>query len=381
MKILSVFSAALLAAAVLAGCRQPQATLTKSGLKPADFDTLYNGKQIALFTLTNSKGMEVCITNFGGRIVSVMVPDRQGAFRDVVLGFDRIADYLPDRNDSNFGALIGRYGNRIKLGRFSLDGKDYQLPQNNNGHCLHGGPDGWHYQILSVLDADSKHVKFERLAPDGEAGFPGNIEATVTYTLTEDNAIDIRYEATTDAPTILNLTNHSYFNLAGDPGKHSVCDDELYLNASNFTPVDSTLMTTGEILPVAGTPLDFTASKRIGQDIGSDFDQIVYGRGYDHNFVLDTRGDDTAVAVECYCPESGIDLKVYTNEPGMQVYSGNFLDGTVTGKKGVAYPKRSAICFESQKYPDSPNKPEWPTPVLRPGETYDSHCVYAFSVR
>lgn len=380
-KIIYAMCTATFAALALVGCGG-KAPVTRSGLNPEDFDTVYNGAGTALYTLSNSKGMEVCITNFGGRIVSVMVPDKQGTFRDVVLGFDRVADYFPDHNKTDFGATIGRYANRIAQGRFTLDGKEYQLPQNNFGHCLHGGPNGWQYQVFDVLESDASHLKLQRISPEGDADFPGQVNATVTFTLTEDNAIDVRYEAVTDAPTIINMTNHSYFNLAGDPANHSVCNDELTINATAYTPVDSTFMTTGEILPVAGTPMDFILPKRIGQDIGRmDFDQIAHGNGYDHNFVLDTNRDATVAALECWCPESGIDLKVYTDEPGIQVYSGNFLNGTVTGKKGVVYNQRSAICFESQKYPDSPNKPEWPSPVLRPGETYESHCIFAFSVR
>ena len=337
-------------AALVMSCAQTP-TLTKSGLDPENFVAERDGAKTALYTLTNKSGMEVCITNFGGRIVSVMVPDKNGDYKDVVLGFDKVSDYFPENNQTDFGATIGRYANRINGGRFTLDGIDYQLPQNNYGHCLHGGPDGWQYKIYNVLEADASHVKLELVSPDGDANFPGKVTADVTFTLTEDNAIDIRYSATTDAPTIINMTNHSYFNLSGDPANHQITADSLYINASNFTPVDS------------------------------DNEQIRNGHGFDHNWVLDTKGDDTVLAAEVYCPETGIVLKEYTNEPGVQVYAGNFLDGTVTGKKGVVYGHRTAICLESQKYPDTPNKPDWPSAVLRPGETYTSHCVFAFSVR
>lgn len=374
------FFASLAAAALLVGCAQTP-TLTKSGLDSENFKAERDGAPIALYTLTNKSGMEVCVTNFGGRIVSVMVPDRSGEYKDVVHGFDRISDYFPENNKTDFGATIGRYANRINGGKFTLDGVEYQLPQNNYGHCLHGGPDGWQYKVFDVLEADGSHLKLQLVSPDGDADFPGTVTASVTFTLTEDNAIDIRYEATTDAPTIINMTNHSYFNLSGDPANHQVTADSLLINASNFTPVDSTFMTTGEIASVEGTPFDFRKRKLIGDDIDSDNEQVRNGKGFDHNWVLDSKGDDTVLAAEVYCPETGIVLKEYTSEPGVQVYAGNFLNGTITGKNGAVYGHRSAICLESQKYPDTPNKPDWPSAVLRPGETYTSHCVFAFSVR
>ena len=339
------------------------------------------GAETGIYTLSNANGMQVKITNFGGRIMSIVLPDKDGQSRDVVLGFDKVEDYFPENNLTDFGASIGRYANRINQGKITLDGVEYQLPQNNFGHCLHGGPTGWQYQIYKVVEADARHIKLLRESPDGDNNFPGNVKAYVTYTLTDDNAIDIAYEATTDAPTVINMTNHSYFNLSGDPAGHLITDDILWINAANFTPVDSTFMTSGEIRPVAGTPFDFTTPKPIGQDINADCDQIRNGNGYDHNWCLDTKGDIGQVACELYCPLTGIDLKVYTDEPGIQVYSGNFLDGTVTGKKGIVYQQRSAICLETQHYPDSPNKPQWPSVVLRPGETYTSHCIFAFSVK
>lgn len=377
----NILKLALAAALVVVGCTPKSTVLTKSGLDPKDFESERNGKPTALYTLTNEAGMEVCITNYGGRLVSVMVPDRDGEFKDVILGFDNVKDYFPENNQTDFGASIGRYANRIKDGRFTLDGVEYQLPQNNYGHCLHGGPEGWQYQVYDVLEADSSHLKLEMVSPDGDSGFPGKVTAHVTFTLTEDNKIDIRYDAVTDAPTIINMTNHAYFNLSGDPANHSICEDSLRINAVEFTPVDSTFMTSGEIVTVKGSPMDFTKMTLIGQRIDADYDQLRNGKGYDHNWVLKTNGDDTIPAVELYCPATGILLQEYTDEPGVQVYSGNFLDGTVTGKKGVVYGLRTAICLESQKYPDTPNKPEWPSAVLRPGETYGSHCVFAFSVK
>ena len=368
--------------ALLAGCnQQKEVALTASGLNPENFVDTYNDMPTALYTMTNANGMEVCVTNFGGRIVSIALADKDGVVRDVVLGFDKVSDYFPENNQTDFGASIGRYANRINQGKITLDGVEYQLPQNNFGHCLHGGPTGWQYQVYECVEADAKHVKLLRVSPDGDNNFPGEVKAYVTYTLTEDNKIDIAYEATTTAPTVINMTNHSYFNLSGDPANHSVTEDVLYINAANFTPVDDTYMTTGEIAPVADTPFDFTTAHAIGDQIAADDEQIRNGNGYDHNWVLDTAGDIAQVAVELYCPATGIDLKVYTDEPGIQVYSGNFLDGTVTGKKGVVYNQRHGICLETQKYPDTPNKPEWPSAVLRPGETYHSHCIFAFGVK
>lgn len=379
-KYFAVCAAALL----IMGCggkKKAEVTGLKSGIDPEAFHVEKDGKWINLYTLTNKAGMEVSITNYGGRIVSVMVPDKKGEFKDVVLGFDKIQDYFPENNQTDFGATIGRYANRINQGKITVEGVEYQLPQNNYGHCLHGGPNGWQYKVAEVVSGSGNTLKLKFDSPDGEANFPGHVTAYVTFTLTEDNAIDIRYEATTDKTTVINMTNHSYFNLSGDPANHSIEADELYINAANFTPVDSTFMTTGEIAPVEGTPMDFRKAKLVGKDINADYDQLHNGKGYDHNWVLDTKGDDTVLAAELYCPETGIVLKQYTDEPGVQIYAGNFLDGTVTGKKGVVYNFRHAICLETQKYPDTPNKPDWPSATLKPGEKYTSHCVFAFSVR
>lgn len=367
----------LIAGIVCAGACATEPQTTRSGLVIDDFTTDIDGRRTGLYALTNANGMEVTVTDFGGRIVSVMVPDRAGELRDVVLGFDNIDDYI--HVPSDFGAAIGRYANRIGQGRFTLDGKVYELPKNNFGHCLHGGPDGWQYKVYDVVEADDSHIVLAMYSPDGDANFPGAVEATVTYRLTDDNALDISYEAASDAPTIINLTNHSYFNLSGDPST-SICDDWLWIAADSFTPVDSTFMTTGEIVPVEGTPMDFRTVKRIGDDIDRyDFVQLKNGNGYDHNWVLATAGDITRKAAEVRNDVSGIVLEVYTDEPGVQVYTGNFLDGSVTGKHGIVYNQRAAICLETQHYPDSPNKPAWPSVVLRPDETYRSHCIYRFS--
>ena len=375
-KILKLSVAALLLTLAACGGKQ-QEVKTASGLNPADFQTEVDGKQTALYTLTNANGMEVCITNFGGRIVSVMVPDRDGVMRDVVLGFDSIADYV--KYPSDFGATIGRYANRIGQGKFSLDGVDYQLPTNNYGHCLHGGPKGFQYRVFDAVQPDQHTLKLSYLSKDGEEGFPGNLNCTVTFTLTDDNAIDIQYGAETDKPTIVNLTNHSYFNLDGDPSRDN-SEYLLMVDADNYTPVDSTFMTTGEIVTVEGTPMDFRQPTAVGARIDDDFQQLKNGLGYDHNWVLNTKGDDSRACATLVSPKTGIELEVFTNEPGIQVYAGNFLDGTLRGKKGITYGRRASVCLETQKYPDTPNKPEWPTAVLRPGEKYDSHCIFRFSV-
>lgn len=362
----------------LTGCTStaPKSATTKSGLEFENFVSDVNGKPTALYALTNANGMEVCITNFGGRIVSIMVPDNKGELKDVVLGFDNIDDYI--NTPSDFGASIGRYANRIGHCQFVLDGDTIALPENNFGHCLHGGPSGWQYQVYTVENTTDNSITLSLNSPDGDNNFPGNVNATVTYTLTDDNAIDIAYSATTDKATVVNMTNHSYFNLNGDPTK-CICNDSLWVYSSSFTPIDSTYITTGAIAATAGTPFDFSAIKRIGQDIKADDEQITNGNGYDHNWILDNNGNiETPVAI-VKCPATGIQLTVYTDEPGIQVYSGNFLDGTVQGKHGITYNQRTGICLETQKYPDTPNKPEWPSAVLRPGETYTSHCIFKFT--
>lgn len=375
---------ALLALAAC-GSGNQTATLTKSGLNPEKFKAEFKGDSTALYTLVNANGAEACITNFGGRLVSMMVPDKNGNLQDVVLGFDSIQAYFPENNLSDFGASIGRYANRINQGKIVIDGDTIQLPKNNFGHCLHGGGEmgdlGWQYRVYSAEQPNDSTLKLTIVSPDGDNQFPGNLTATVTYTLTNDNALDIKYSATTDKPTVVNLTNHSYFNLSGNPS-HPVTDNLLRVVASGYTPVDSTYMTTGEIATVEGTPFDFRTARPVGENI-KDFanEQIKNGNGYDHNFVLDNGSDVKNLAAELYSPESGIVLEVFTNEPGIQIYSGNFLDGTVTGKKGIVYNQHAGICLETQHYPDSPNKPQWPSVRLNPGETYNSECIYKFSVK
>lgn len=385
MKLIG-YSALILALAGVCSCGSniESAQITKSGLDPKNFETVINGDSTSLITLTNSSGMEVCITNYGGRIVSIMVPDKEGNFQDVVLGFDSVGAYTPQVNLSDFGAAIGRYANRINQGVFVLDGDTIQLPKNNFGHCLHGGTDmgsyGWQYRVYNIENATDSTLTISIDSPDGDNQFPGNVKAYVTYTLSDDNALRIDYSATTDKATIINMTNHSYFNLSGDP-ELSVLDETVWINASNFTPVDSTFMTTGEIIPVKDTPMDFTEEKLLGKDIESEYIQVKYGNGFDHNFVLDTKGNLEECAARVTDPRSGIVLEVFTNEPGVQFYTGNFLDGTATGKKAKIYNQRHGLCLETQKFPDTPNKPQWPSATLRPGETYNSTCIYKFSVK
>ena len=337
--------------------------LTASGLDPKNFVDTVAGQPVALYTLTNDNGMEVCVTNFGGRIVSVMVPDKDGKMQDVVLGHDSIADY--EHIDGNFGALIGRYGNRIEKGKFELMGNTYNLPINNFGHSLHGGPQGFHNQVWTANQTDKSTIELTLLSKDGDAGYPGNLNVKVVYKLTADNAIDITYSATTDKPTVVNLTNHSYWNLGGDPSK-DILDNELMIDADEITPIDSTFMTHGDFMKVDGTPFDFRKPKTIGQDINANDEQLKNGHGYDHNFVLNTKGDVSKVAASVYSPKTGIVMDVFTTEPGVQVYVGNFLDGKVKGKKGIAYPYRSAIALETQHYPNSPNCKTYPSTVLKP---------------
>ena len=374
MKKLCVWAVAAL---LMAACTPKAEKATDSGLLQSNFQMEVNGKKTDLYTLRNKNNMEVCITNFGGRIVSVMVPDKDGQMRDVVLGFDSIQDYVSKPSD--FGASIGRYANRINQGRFILDGTEYQLPQNNYGHCLHGGPQGFQYRVFDAVQPNPQELELTYVAEDGEEGFPGNITCKVLMKLTDDNAIDIRYEAETDKPTIVNMTNHSYFNLDGDAARNEA--HLLTIDADYYTPVDSTFMTTGEIAPVEGTPMDFRTPTPVGARINDyDFVQLKNGNGYDHNWVLNTKGDVTRKCATLESPLTGIVLDVYTNEPGIQVYAGNFLDGSLTGKKGITYNQRASVCLETQKYPDTPNKPEWPSAVLRPGEKYMSQCIFKFSV-
>ena len=366
---------------IMFGCTKQEKS-TQSGLLRSNFQIEHMGKFSDLYTLTNENGMEVCFTNFGGRIVSIMVPDKDGKMIDVCLGHDSIADYIRyGYQGCNFGALIGRYGNRIKDGKFILDGIEYQLPRNNDGNCLHGGGEvAFHNRMWDVQLVSNSSITFTTISEDGEDGFPGNLFVRVTYALTNDNAITISYEATTDRSTVINLTNHCYFCLSGDPS-HDVLNEILYLNAEAYTPVDANVAVIGEIAAVENTPFDFRTPTRVGDRINdTTHQQIINGRGYDHNWILATEGDINAIAGILYDPSSGIKMTIHTDQPGMQFYAGNFLDGSFMGKKGIAYPMRSGFCFETQHFPDSPNQPAFPSTTLYPGEKYTTTTIYKFTV-
>ena len=385
MKKLLTLAAAVGAMSLTFSACTDSSPAIKSGLDPEKFKSEVDGDSTALYVLTNSAGMEACITNYGGRLVSLMVPDNQGNFQDVVIGFDSVQAYFPDVNESDFGASIGRYANRIKDGRFELNGDTFHLPINNFGHCLHGGTKegtrGWQYRVYKATQPNDSTLVLTIESADGDNGFPGKVNATVTYALTADNALDITFEATTDKPTIINMTNHSYWNLNGDLSK-PITDNMLMVAADSITPVDSTYMTDGTMMAVAGTPFDFRKASKIGTHIKEfDNEQIKNANGYDHNFVLNTGGDINKVSAQLYSPATGIVLDMYTNEPGVQVYTGNFIDGTQTGKKGVVLNQHAGVCLETQHYPDSPNKPQWPSVVLNPGEKYNSQVIYKFSTR
>lgn len=340
----------------------------------------YSDGTISTFTLTNAKGLRAEITNFGGRVMSLFVPDKNGILRDVVLGFDNPEEYLPENHRSDFGAVIGRYANRLNNGQITIDGHTYQLPQNDDANCLHGGPDGWQYRMFDVDSVSNSRLVLSLVSEDGDSEFPGTVCARVSYMLTDDNALDIQYEAVTDESTVINMTNHSYFNLNGDAST-DILNHLLTIDADRYTPVDNTLIPTGEMASVEGTPMDFRQAKPIGRDIADDFEQLRIGRGYDHNWVLNSKDDDTCPCARLESPVTGIALEVFTTEPGMQVYTGNFLDGTVAGKGGVVYQQRSAVCLETQKFPDSPNQ-HWleSNAFLRPGETYKSHTKFHFII-
>ncbi|MCD6200562.1 MAG: galactose mutarotase [Bacteroidales bacterium] len=357
--------------------QKSQATIT-AGISKTKFDTMLQGKKVSLYTLRNHNGMEVNITNYGGRIVSLMAPGQDGRWADVVLGFDNIRDYVTIKN--NFGALIGRYANRIGGARFEINGKEYQLEKNDGNNQLHGGSHGYFSKVWDVTSSSDSVLQLHLLSPDGDANYPGNLNIYVTYTLTDGNELIIDYTATTDKTTVVNLTNHAYFNLKG-AGEGTILDHILMIPADNFTPVDPSLIPTGEIRSVEGTPLDFRKPTPVGKRINDDYDQLKLGHGYDHNWVLKTKADNSVIlAARLTEPVSGRMLEVYTNEPGLQCYTGNFLDGTVRGKQGKTYVRRGAICLETQHFPDSPNKPEFPSVLLKPGDTYHSVCIYKFGI-
>lgn len=350
--------------------------------KPIDatkFDKLVNGKQVRLYTLKNKNGILCEITNFGGRVVSLWTPDENGNFEDIVLGYDYVDAYR-GQNEAYYGALIGRYGNRLREGSFKLDGKQFYLQRNNGNNHLHGGGKGFNKVVWNATQIDSQQLELTYLSPHGEEGYPGNLNVKVLYTLTDKNELKIEYWASTDAPTPINLTHHSYFNLQG-AGNGKIRNHTLKINADFYTPVDSTLIPTGEIVSVENTPFDFRSPTFIGKRIDADFEQIKFGKGYDHNWVLNKGKEELTMAAEISEPNFGRIIQVYTNEPGLQFYTGNFLNGKDKGKNRKPYNHREAFCLETQHFPDSPNHDNFPNTILNPGEEYYSICIYKFGVK
>jgi len=360
---------------LLAGCRPEPA----AGIRKEPFGTTRDGRPVDLYTLRNAGGMEARICNYGGIVVSLSVPDRLGRPGDVVLGYETLAEY--EKNNPYFGCLVGRYGNRIAGGKFVLDGREYALATNDGPNHLHGGVRGfdkvvWQARPLETPSGPALELRYR--SPDGEEGYPGNLDVTAVYTLTQDNELRLDYTAVTDRPTIVNLTHHSYFNLAG---RGDILSHEVMIRAERFTPVDKTLIPTGELRPVAGTPFDFNTPTAIGARIDQDDEQLRFGRGYDHNWVISKPMGELGLMARVYEAESGRVMDVLSTEPGLQFYSGNFLDGTIRGKGGRVYGFRNGFCMEPQHYPDSPHHPEFPSVVLRPGETYRNTIIYRFSTR
>jgi aldose 1-epimerase len=356
----------------------PAATSTDAAVKREPFGTLPDGSAVELFTLTNSHGIEVRAMTYGGIILSLRVPDRNGQLDDVVLGYNTAADYVTNKT-TYFGAIVGRYANRIGKGRFTLDGKTVQLTTNDGPNHLHGGAKGfdkvmWKGEPVAGRDAA---VMFSYISRDGEEGYPGSLTAHVTYTLTDNNELIFEYHASTDAPTVVNLSQHSYFNLAGQ-GARDILDHELQIQADRYTPVDETLIPLGELAPLEATPFDFRASTRIGSRIGEDNEQLRRGKGYDHNWVLTRSGDGLQTIAKVTERSTGRTMSIATTEPGLQFYSGNFLDGTLTGKQGRVYRHRFGFCLETQHFPDSPNKPQFPSTALKAGQEYRSRTVLTF---
>ena len=342
-----------------------------------DFDS------IKLYTLKNESGMTVRVTNYGAIVTSIIVPDRNGKQADVALGYDRVEDYINAVDKPYFGAIVGRYGNRIAKGEFTLDGETYSLLKNNGENHLHGGAIGFDKVVWTVDEyVEGQALTLSYLAKDKEEGYPGNLQLKITYTLADNNSLVVDYHATTDKATPVNVTQHTYFNLKGE-GQGTILDHQLMLNAKKFTPVDESLIPTGEMPTVAGTPFDFTTPKAIGRDIAQQNEQLVFGLGYDHNWILDTDGQEgeLSLAAKVHEPSSGRVMEIYTTEPGIQFYCGNFLDGRLRGKSGKPYVHRGGFCLETQHFPDSPNQPNFPSTILKPGETYDSKTVFKFSAK
>lgn len=351
-------------------------TITAGGLKEADFRKEVNGKQTCLFILQNLNGMEMAVTNYGAKIVSLHVPDRNGVLTDVVLGHNTIEEYLHSE-EPYFGAVCGRTCNRIAKGRFVLDGKEYRLAVNNGPNNLHGGIKGFNAVVWDAEQPDDHTVHLSYTSPDGEEGYPGTLTTRITYRLTNENSLEIEYEAITDKPTIVNLTNHSYFNLSG-AGNPYIGDHLLTINADTYLPTDETAIPYGAPEPVAGTPMDFRTPFSIGSRINEDFQQLIYGKGYDHTYILNKQGLERSFCAKCVAPHTGIAMEVFTTEPGVQLYTGNWMKGDFKAKNGKYYPERSAFCLETQHFPDSINNPQYPTVILRPGERFQSQTIHKF---
>lgn len=353
---------------------------SKSGLLSGAFAKELDGEQTGLYVLTNKLGSEITITNYGAKIVSLMVPDKSGILTDIVLGHSSIEEYLTSE-EPYFGAVCGRTANRIACGKFTLENKKYQLAINNGPNSLHGGIKGFNAVVWDVINISGNSIELHYLSVDGEEGFPGNLDVYLTYTLTNENVLDIFYKAVTDKTTILNLTNHSYFNLSGE-GDPYIGDHVLMLNADAYLPTDATAIPYGKPEAVEGTPMDFRTPFTIGERINDKFQQLIFGKGYDHCYVLNkAEAGQLTLAATCYSPKTGITMQAYTTEPGVQLYTANWLSGSIIGKGGHPYPERCAFCLEMQHFPDSPNEPEFPSTVLRPGEIFRSKTVYKFGVR
>ncbi|MGW1454904.1 aldose epimerase family protein [Salegentibacter agarivorans] len=351
----------------------------KTEMQKEDYGTTSDGEKVAQYTLTNENGMEVKIITYGGRITSLKAPNKNDEFENVVLGFDSLEQYTKD--NPFFGALIGRFGNRIANGKFTFDGEEYTLAQNDGQNHLHGGEKGFDKVVWTVDDASANSLSLSYISEDMEEGYPGTLETTVVYTLTDDNALEVDYNATTDKKTVLNLTQHAYFNLSGDFSE-TILDHKIEINADEFLPVNETLIPTGELKDVAGTPFDFREAKTVEQHIEEKNEQLERGKGYDHCWVLNEQDSGMRFAASAYHEESGRMLEVHTNEPGIQFYSGNFLDGTLPQANGEGnYGHRSGFCLETQHYPDSPNQEGFPSVVLKPGDTYSSKTSFKFSVK
>lgn len=350
----------------------------KAKLKPEAFDLIVDGKAVRLLSLTNSKGAEAHLINQGAKLVSLVVPNNTGGFTDVVIGHDSTVDYLASE-EAYFGAICGRYANRIARGKFSIDGEEYSLAINNGPNALHGGLVGFNSVVWDILEHTSSSLALGYTSPDGEEGYPGELRVVVRYTLTEDNELAIDYEATTTKPTVINLTNHAYFNLSGD-GDPSIHDHLLEINAQEYLPTDDTAIPYGKPEAVEGTSFDFRTATEVGLRIDTKIDQLVWARGYDHTYILDKPLGKLGFAARCSSPKTGITMEVFTDQPGVQLYTGNWMSGNMRGKHDARYPARAALCLETQHYPDSPNRPEYPTTRLNPGETFRSTTVFAFKV-